>query len=573
MARRVACSPICCHIPTPSVLSFRSALFVAPTPVDLTRSLLSCSRRDLLTFRTPHRRLASKRSLRSSRPSLQIVCTASAKQKKTAATPYAVPKFSPRLAQSSLRALADYYSTLCKTQPFIARRLVLSIISIIVSKLIGVTVPFFFKRIIDNLMAHSAKASAETFSLTVSAILLHGLTRLLSSVSHELRSCVFAKAGQRVGRSITATSFAHLQSLEMAFHNSAQTGAITRVVDRGTRSVLTIFRGLIFAFMPSLFELLLVCGVLFSRFSVWYVAVVLITFAAFIAWTLCINDKLGRVRRDMNTVENDASAKLTDSLINVEAVKAFDNADFELNRYDKVLTQYEELAVSNEWHYAALNVGQGAIYTTGLTLILLRAAQGVVAGTTTVGSVVLLATMLQQLWVPLNFLGWQYREVKQSLIDMQNLFDVLKRTPRVVEARKAAVIDIEGGEIVFDDVTFRYPEPDDSLVFTRKVPEAARNNGNESSSYSHRRLALDRVSFRVPPGKSLALVGSSGSGKSTVTKLLTRLYDATSGRILIDGQDISTATMDSLRHVVSIVPQVRESLSPDLFMNPDFLPS
>ncbi|CAN8070996.1 unnamed protein product [Agarophyton chilense] len=369
-----------------------------------------------------------------------------------------------------------------------------------------------------------------------------------------MRSCVFAKAGQRVGRSITAASFAHIQSLEMAFHNSAQTGAVTRVIDRGTRSVLTIFRGLIFAFMPSMFELLLVCGVLFTRFSIWYVAVILVTFLAFISWTLFVNDKLGNVRRDMNTVENDASAKLTDSLINVEAVKAFNNGNFELNRYDQVLTQYEKLAIRNDWYYAALNIGQGLIYTVGLTLILIRAAQGVVAGTITVGSVVMLASMLQQLWVPLNFLGWQYREVKQSLIDMQNLFDLIKRTPRIVEAPNATDIRINGGEIVFDNVTFLYPEPDESLLFTRKTSEVTRSNGNDPSD-RNRRLALDGVSFRVPPGNSLALVGSSGSGKSTATRLLTRLYDATSGRILIDGQDISTATMESLRNVISIVPQ------------------
>lgn len=381
---------------------------------------------------------------------------------------------------------------------------------------------------------------------------------MLVSVSHELRSCVFAKAGQRVGRSITAASFAHLHSLEMAFHNTARTGAITRVVDRGTRSVLTIFRGLIFAFMPTLFELLLVCGVLFARFSIWYVSVVLVTFALFIWWTLFVNDKLGKVRMEMNTVENDASAKLTDSLFNAEAVKSFDNAEYELQRYDKVLVKYEQKSIENEWYYAALNFGQGFIYTAGLTLVLLQAAQGVVAGTTTVGSVVMLATMLQQLWVPLNFLGWQYREVKQSLIDMQNLFDVLKRSTGIVDAPDATDIEIDGGEIVFDNVTFEYPEPDESLKFTRKLQEEKREENGTSSSKDHRRVALNRLSFRVPPGKSLALVGSSGSGKSTATRLLTRLYDLTSGRILIDGQDISKASMQSLRRVVGTVPQVRQ---------------
>lgn len=470
-----------------------------------------------------------------------------------------LPKFSARLAQSSLSALAQYYATLCRTQPFIATRLVFSLLSIIASKIIGITVPFLFKRIIDALMQHSTNPSPQTLHLAFTAILLHGAARLLASVSHELRSCVFAKAGQRVGRSITAASFVHLHSLEMAFHNTARTGAITRVVDRGTRSVLTIFRGLIFAFMPTLFELLLVCGVLVARFSIWYVSVVLVTFALFIWWTLLVNDKLGKVRMKMNSVENDASAKLTDSLLNAEAVKSFDNAEYELQRYDKVLLKYEQKAIENEWYYAALNVGQGFIYTAGLTLVLLRAAQGVAAGTTTVGSVVMLATMLQQLWVPLNFLGWQYREVKQSLIDMQNLFDVLKRPTRIVDAPDATDIKINGGEIVFDNVTFVYPEPDESLRFTRKLQEEKREENGSIPSTNHRRVALDRVSFRVPPGKSLALVGSSGSGKSTATRLLTRLYDLTSGRILLDGQDISKASMESLRRVVGTVPQVSQT--------------
>lgn len=421
------------------------------------------------------------------------------------------------------------------------------------SKLVGLAVPFLFKRAIDVLMTVSQGAAtgvvvAGSLKVAIWAILAHGLARVFASASHEMRNSVFAKAGQRIGRSITATSFAHIHSLEAAFHNASRTGALTRIVDRGTRSVLTIFRGLLFAFTPSLFELVLVCAVLLKTFSAWYAGVTLVTFIGFVAWTLFINDELGRLRSELNSVENEASAKLTDSLINVEAVKAFDNADFELERYDESLRHYERVAIRNEWLYASLNIGQGAIFTGGLTLMLFRAATAVVGGSLTVGSIVMLSTMLQQLWVPLNFLGWQYREVKQSLIDVQNLFEILERPSRIVDAPNAKELVVTGGRIAFENVSFIYPEMEDgfSYVKTKKKNGAAKRP---------RQKALDRVSFHVGEGTSLAIVGSSGSGKSTATRLLYRLYDLSGGRITIDDQDISEATLASLRLAVSIVPQ------------------
>ncbi|CDF36759.1 unnamed protein product [Chondrus crispus] len=378
---------------------------------------------------------------------------------------------------------------MCAAQPFIARRFLLAIAAIVTSKLIGIAVPFLFKSVVDSLMAASASASASTSASAAAHI--------MASTSHEMRNAFFAKAGQRIGRSITASSFAHILSLEAAFHNTTQTGALTRIVDRGTRSVLTIFRGMLFAFLPSLFELLLVCIVLLNRFSLVYVAVTVATFLAFIAWTL--------------------------------AVKAFHNDGFEFARYDESLQKYEKTAIRNEWLFSYLNMGQGAIFTVGLTINLFLATNGVIAGTLTVGSVVMLATMLQQLWVPLNFLGWQYREVKQSLIDLQNLFEILQRAPKIADVTDAKPLRVAGGEIRFDNVSFHKPPK--------------------------RKLALNKLSFTVPAGKSLALVGSSGSGKSTATRLLYRLYDLSGGSISIDGQDISKATLASLRQAVSIVPQ------------------
>ena len=512
------------------------------------------------------------------------------------------PVISATAARSALGALFTYYQALCREQPFIAVRLFAAIVCVLLSKLLGLSVPFLFKRAIDCLSVGNATTAVGPIAVSgalraaLVAIVLHGAARILASLTHELRNGVFAKAGQRIGRAITATAFAHLHSMDVAFHTSSRTGALTRVVDRGTRSVMTIFRALLFSFLPTFFELVLVCVVLFARFSIGYVGIVLATFAAFTAWTLSINDVMGRVRADMNAAENEASARLTDSLINVEAVKAFANAPLELAQYDVGLAQYERTAVRNEWLYGRLNMGQNVSYTVGLTALLALAARDVVAGSLSVGSVVLLATMVQRLWIPLDFLGWQYREVKQSLIDVQNLFDVLAIQPGIVDAPDARPLQPRGGEIVFDNVSFEYPDASDvGLSFLRRNPGqdgededdeveggvAAMRELDEGDSIDFsgagskglgvaiaaeqaaaeksarpKRPALDRISFTVPAGKSVALVGSSGSGKSTATRLLYRLYDLTGGRILIDGQDIRKATLSSLRQAVSIVPQV-----------------
>eukprot|EP00177_Eucheuma_denticulatum_P003918 GFKZ01007086.1.p1 GENE.GFKZ01007086.1~~GFKZ01007086.1.p1 ORF type:complete len:743 (-),score=105.99 GFKZ01007086.1:477-2705(-) len=470
----------------------------------------------------------------------------------TLATILIAPAFTPRVFHSSVSALFSYYSLICKTQPFIPVRLFFAVLSILSSKLIALSIPILFRHIIDSLSGTNFPA----WPAVVALVLAHALAKLFASVTHELRNSLFAKAGQRIGRSITITSFAHLHNLDLAFHTAARTGALTRVVDRGTRSVLTIFRGVVFAFLPSLFELFLVCVVMLRTFSAVYAAVTVTTFLAFVLWTLRVNDRLSVARAEMNAAENEASAKLTDSLMNVEAIKAFDNAAFETARYDKTLESYEGLAVKSEWIFGRLNVGQGAVFNVGLTINLLLAANDVLTGRLTVGSVVMLATMLQQLWTPLNFLGWQYREVKQSLIDLQNLFDVLSKHPRIIDKNGAKPLQVSGGSITFENVAFEYPEPDEDLRFGGVKGESEKVLGEDSKeSMAKGRLALDGLSFHLPAGKSLALVGSSGSGKSTATRLLCRLYDLTEGRIFIDGQDIAEATIESVRQAVSIVPQ------------------
>lgn len=418
-------------------------------------------------------------------------------------------------ARSSLFSLIAYYRHLCRTHPFILVRLILATICVFISKLLYLAVPVLLRRVLDSLALKTI-----SFSALLPIIISYALARLAAGYAHELRNGIFSKAGQSVGRAITASSFAHLHDMELAFHTGARTGALVRVVDRGTKSVMTIFRALMFAFFPTLFELTLVCILLVREFSPVYAAITIVTFVAFIAWTLHVNDGLGAVRDQMNAVENEASGNLADSLINVEGVKMFDNNPYELARYQQILGRYEALAIDNEWMYVTLNTGQGTIFTLGLTASLTLAARGVLNGTVTVGGMVMLAGLLQQLWVPLNFLGWQYREVKQSLIDLKNLFQILDRQSKITDVPDATELQSGNGTIEFENVSFEYPaDLEEGLEFLRKGGDKEEDEleiVGEDHAVNKRPLALDNVSFKVPAGTSLALVGESGSGKLSI---------------------------------------------------------
>ena len=460
-------------------------------------------------------------------------------------------------ARASLAGLMGTYSRLAMAEPFIIRRLVLAILCVVTSKFVALIVPLQFKRAVDALTL-GASGGTTALSAFMLAITFHVTAAIIASLTRELRNGVFAKAGQRVGRRVTSTAFAHILSQDAAFHAAAATGALTRVVDRGTKSVLTIFRGLLFAFAPSLFELILVCCVLYRSFDVWYVGVTLITFIVYILYTFRLNDEMGRLRSLSNSTDNEAGAKLTDAFFNVDSVTAFNNFKFENSRYDETLKVAERLAVRNDWLYVALNFGQGAIFTTGLTIMLWRCGTNILAGTMSVGSFAMLYTMLQQLWVPLYFLGWQYREVKQSLIDLQNLFSVLERRSAIQEVKNATPLQVTGGSVEFENVTFAYPQNAMDLQFIKKPTEFSTLDEATTAttkSTEKRAYAIRNLSFRVNPGETLALVGPSGSGKSSTLKLLFRLFDVGSGRILVDGQDISKVTLSSLRESISIVPQ------------------
>ncbi|OSX78330.1 hypothetical protein BU14_0112s0029 [Porphyra umbilicalis] len=495
-----------------------------------------------------------------------------------------VSRLTASRARGTLGALLSYLRSVATEEPGVLVRLLAAITCMIISKLLGISVTLLYRRAVDAVALASATTTAAGVAAAASRsavqiLLAHGVVRVVVSIAHELRNAVFARSGQRLGRRVTRATFGHLHTLESAFHTASRTGQLTRIVDRGTRAVNIIFRAALFSFVPSIFELTLVCGLLARRFTWPFAAVTLATFIVFLSFTLIQNNKMAATRTRMNAVDNEASAKLVDSLTNYETVKTFDNAGFELERYDACLAAHEIAAVKSEWEFAVLNAGQAVIFTAGLTGVLLLAVQGIAAGVMSVGDLVMAAALLQQLWVPLGFLGWQYRELKQSLIDMQNLFDVLARPARVRDVPSAARLAVSGGEVVFENVSFSYGATEPLVPTAEAEAATAAGNGAAKSGNGDvtSRGAMDKdartapvvhkVSFRVPAGKTLAIVGSSGSGKSTTLRLLYRLYDLTGGRILIDGQDISKVTQASLREAIGIVSQDTVLFNESLYYN------
>lgn len=433
-----------------------------------------------------------------------------------------------------------------KAEPFIVLRLLLALGCVLLSKVVGLTVPFLLKRAIDQLSvrAGAVEVTAAAGRAAVLSLIMHGLAKVLASLSHEMRNGVFAKAGQRLGRRITLSCFEHLLSLDAIFFNSSRTGALTRIVDRGTRSVLIVYRCLVFAFIPTAFELMLVCGVFFTRFSLPYVAVLLLTFAIYCKWTVTMSEVLAGLRGQLNELDNTTASKATDSLYNWDTVALFNASNLEVSTLDVSLRTYEGVAVKNEWMYAFQNVVQTLLYTCGLTAILVIGAKAVASGTatTTIGDLVMMSTLLAQLWVPCQYFGWQYRELSQARVDLDTLFSVLETESAVVDEGQKT-LQVSRGEIVFENVSFAYPKEDSAV------------EGSPDSADLDRNMVLNNLSFTVPAGRTVALVGPSGAGKSSIVQLCSRIYDVNSGSIRIDGQDISIVSLDSLRRSVSVVPQ------------------
>ena len=423
-----------------------------------------------------------------------------------------------------------------KDNPAIKRRVVLALLLLLGAKLLNVAVPFIFKEIIDFLNGSSKifekyKSNEEKFLIVLAALIIgYGAARAGSSLFGELRSAIFATVAQSSVTKLATDVFRHLHRLDLNFHLNRQTGALSKAIDRGTRGISFVLSAIVFNIAPTVLEVILVSGILYSKFGIQYALVSVGCIAGYTAFTFGITKWRTKFRIDMNKAENDAGNKAIDSLINYETVKYFNNDEYEVKRYQDSLKKYEVAAVKTSTSLATLNFGQNAIFSAGLTAIMLLSGFGVANGTMTVGDLVMCNGLLFQLSLPLNFLGTVYREVRQSIIDMQNMFDLTSINSLVKELPNAPnlILDPTNASIVFDRVKF---------------------------SYVQNQNLFQDLSFEVPAGKKIAIVGGSGSGKSSIVRLMYRFYDPIEGRILINNQDIKTVTLDSLRRSIGIVPQ------------------
>ncbi|MFY8105320.1 MAG: ABCB family ABC transporter ATP-binding protein/permease [Elstera sp.] len=425
--------------------------------------------------------------------------------------------------ESPLRTLAPHLWPKGETE--LKARVVLALSFLTLSKLSGVYVPILFKHAIDAL---SAKGVDALILAPVGLIIAYGLLRVLSQAFGELRDAVFAKVAQRAIRRVGLDTFKHLHALSLRFHLDRQTGGLSRAIERGTKGIEFLLQFMLFNVLPTLLEITLVCGILWNLYSIEYAAITFATIIGYIVFTIVLTEWRTKYRREMNDRDSEATTKAVDSLLNYETVKYFGNELHEANRFDKALQAYEKAAVRSQISLSALNVGQGAIIAAGLIAVMIMTARGVAEGSMTVGDLVLVNAFLIQLYMPLNFLGFVYRQIRQSLTDMEQMFSLLRVEREVADSEGAPALVVSGGEVQFDAVDF---------------------------GYDARRPILRGVSFTIPAGKTLAVVGSSGAGKSTLSRLLYRFYDVTDGAIRIDGQDIRAVSQSSLRKIIGIVPQ------------------
>ena len=408
-------------------------------------------------------------------------------------------------------------------------RVVVALVFMVLSKVATVYVPVIYGRIVDSL----APKDAAIFVVPVALILAYGAIRVGSAGFGEIRDALFASVQQRAVRLLALRTFRHLHAVSLRFHLDRQTGGLSRVIDRGVLGMQSVLRLAVFNVVPTALELTMVTAIIWHMFDWRYAVVTCLAVLVYIGFTTILAGRRGRYRRTMNDTDNDASTKSLDSLINYETVKYFGNEAHEAQRYDHALARYERAAVRVQVSLNMLNLGQAVIIATGLTLIMLLAASGMRDGTMTVGRFVVINTYLIQLYQPLNFLGVVYMTIKQGLVDMEQMFTLLRVPQEIADKPGAKALvrhlsEASAGEVVFDNVHF---------------------------GYQSNRTILKGIDFTVPAGGKLAIVGPTGAGKSTINRLLFRFYDVTGGRILIDGQDIRDVTQDSLRAAIGVVPQ------------------
>jgi ATP-binding cassette, subfamily B, heavy metal transporter len=440
----------------------------------------------------------------------------------------------------SLSARSDHWTVLRGLLPFVWPKVrpdllfevAIALFVLLVAKLVTIAVPILFREVTDRLAAGNRVAGeigAGDVALGMGALIAaYGVARVLTMILNQVRDVLFTKVGQHAVRELNNRTFRHLHRLSLRFHLERRTGGLSRVIERGTRGIDLILRMGVMQLVPTAIELFLVCAILVYFFNWTYVLIVLATVALYMWFTFAASERRIAIRREMNESDTDANTKAIDSLLNFETVKYFGSEEVEARRFDASMARYERAAVKTYYSLGILNSGQALIFTAGMTLVMWLAARGVLAGTHTVGDFVMINAMMIQLYLPLNFMGMIYREIKQGLVDLETMFALLEEAPEIKDKPGAKALVVTQGTVRFENVSFSY-DPD--------------------------RRILDDVSFEVPAGQMVAIVGPSGAGKSTISRILFRFYDIEAGRVTIDGQDIRDVTQKSLRGAIGVVPQ------------------
>jgi ABC-type transport system involved in Fe-S cluster assembly fused permease/ATPase subunit len=459
--------------------------------------------------------------------------------------PHPAPSESlPRGDWNTIRTLLPYLTEF-------KGRVALALTMLVLAKLANVAVPLVLKQIVDAMDKPRA-----LLAVPVSLVVGYGLLRLFSTLFGELRDAVFAKVTQRAIRRVALKVFTHLHNLSLRFHLERQTGGVSRDIERGTKGIGFLLNFMLFNILPTLLEICLVAAILFSKYNPWFAVITFATLAVYIAFTLLITEWRMAFRRTMNDMDSRANTRAIDSLLNYETVKYFGNENYEAQRYDEQMSKWEVAAVRNQTSLSALNAGQSAIIAVGITALMLLAAEGVANGSMTLGDLVLVNVFMLQLSMPLNFLGFVYREIRHALADMEKMFGLLDEQREIEDAPDAVALALV---------------PGDAAVRPRHGAAGPMGAGvrfeHVGFAYDPERRILSDVSFDIPAGHTVAVVGASGAGKSTLSRLLFRFYDVGEGRILVGGQDIRAVTQASLRAAIGIVPQDTVLFNDSIYYN------
>jgi ABC-type transport system involved in Fe-S cluster assembly fused permease/ATPase subunit len=436
----------------------------------------------------------------------------------------------PREAIPSTRPERDDWQTLRLLLPYLwayKGRVLFALACLVTAKLATVSVPILLKSIVDGL-SPSTRSAGALLAVPVALVVAYGLLRLSTSLFTELREFFFVKVTQAAMRTLALKTFRHLHSLSLRYHLERRTGAVTREIDQGIRGISSLISFTLYSILPTLIEISLVVAYLVWHYEAWFAVIVGVSLVVYIVFTVTVTNWRTVVRRRWNELESKAQSRAVDSLLNFETVKYFGNEDYEARRYDETLAASQRTAVMSQRSLNVLNAGQQLIIAVVLTLILWRAAVGVAEGRMTIGDLVLVNAFMIQLYIPLNFLGVIYREIKQSLTDMDRMFALLDQNREIADSADARPLVVRGAEVRFEHVNF---------------------------AYDSRRQVLHDVDFTIEPGTTTAVVGATGSGKSTLARLLFRFYDVGAGAVQIDQQDVRTVTQESLRAAIGIVPQ------------------